>query len=214
MAVRTEAPKAPKVPEIRKGDTVVVLSGRDAGKRGTVERVIRRRPSPRGGRSMFRRGSARRRRQRRRRGRQHRQAPHQAAPDDRLDRRMPKIQQGGILEIAQPMPIGKVMVVCAQLRQADPHRASHAGQRPSRPRLPPVRRAAGGAARDQPPAGALRGRGRAGAPEAVRLRQRQPGAAPVARSSSTSVSARRSPMPRRSTPRWATSRRSPARSRS
>ena len=27
--------------------------------------------------------------------------------------RMPKIQQGGILEIAQPMPIGKVMVVCS-----------------------------------------------------------------------------------------------------
>jgi ribosomal protein L24 len=25
-----------KVPEIRKGDTVLVLSGRDAGKRGTV----------------------------------------------------------------------------------------------------------------------------------------------------------------------------------
>ena len=30
-----------RVPEIRKGDTVVVLSGKDAGKRGTVERVIR-----------------------------------------------------------------------------------------------------------------------------------------------------------------------------
>ena len=30
------------MPEIRKGDTVVVLAGKDAGKRGTVERVIRR----------------------------------------------------------------------------------------------------------------------------------------------------------------------------
>ena len=28
-----------KVPEIRKGDTVVVLAGKDAGKRGKVERV-------------------------------------------------------------------------------------------------------------------------------------------------------------------------------
>ena len=33
-----------KVPEIRKGDTVVVLAGRDAGKRGAVEQVIRRDP--------------------------------------------------------------------------------------------------------------------------------------------------------------------------
>ena len=28
------------MPEIRKGDTVVVLTGKDAGKRGTVERVL------------------------------------------------------------------------------------------------------------------------------------------------------------------------------
>ena len=56
MAVQAAAPRSPKVPEIRKGDTVVVLAGRDAGKRGTVERVIRRQPAPRG-RSMFRRGS-------------------------------------------------------------------------------------------------------------------------------------------------------------
>ena len=29
-----------KVPEIRRGDTVVVLTGKDAGKRGTVERIV------------------------------------------------------------------------------------------------------------------------------------------------------------------------------
>ena len=52
---------------------------------------------------------------------------------------MPKIQQGGILDIAQPMPIGKVMVVCAQLQQADPRRATRRSRRPSRPRLPPLR---------------------------------------------------------------------------
>jgi large subunit ribosomal protein L24 len=111
MAVRT-TPKATKVPEIRKGDTVVVLSGRDAGKRGTVERVIRRDASPNGGRSIFRRGSsaagvsvvvegvniAKR----------HTKPRQRAGATDR----MPKIQQGGILEIAQPLPIGKVMVVC------------------------------------------------------------------------------------------------------
>ncbi len=58
MAVQAAAPRSPKVPEIRKGDTVVVLAGRDAGKRGTVERVIRREAAPRGGRSIFRRGSS------------------------------------------------------------------------------------------------------------------------------------------------------------
>ena len=30
-----------KVPELRKGDQVVVLTGKDAGKHGTVERVVR-----------------------------------------------------------------------------------------------------------------------------------------------------------------------------
>ena len=32
-----------RVPDIRKGDTVVVLTGKDAGKRGVVDRVMRRR---------------------------------------------------------------------------------------------------------------------------------------------------------------------------
>jgi large subunit ribosomal protein L24 len=112
MAVRTTVTRSPKVPEIRKGDTVVVLSGKDAGKRGTVERVIRRDASP-GGRSIFRRGSsaagvsvvveginvAKR----------HTKPRQRAGATDR----MPKIQQGGILDIAQPLPIGKVMVVCS-----------------------------------------------------------------------------------------------------
>src|SRR6478736_4205696 len=47
----------PVARELRKGDTVVVLSGRDAGKRGTVERVIRRSDSPSSARSVYRRGS-------------------------------------------------------------------------------------------------------------------------------------------------------------
>jgi large subunit ribosomal protein L24 len=122
MAVRTAIPRPPKVPEIRKGDTVVVLAGRDAGKRGTVERVIRRQPAPRG-RSMFRRGTtaggvsvvveglniAKR----------HTKARQTSSSTDR----MPKIQQGGILEIAQPIPIGKVMVVCSSCGK--PTRIAH-----------------------------------------------------------------------------------------
>jgi large subunit ribosomal protein L24 len=123
MAVRSTPTKTMKVPEIRKGDTVVVLSGRDAGKRGTVERVVRRAPSPRGGRSMFRRTSpaggvsvvveglniAKR----------HTKPRQTTSSTDR----MPKIQQGGILEIAQPIPIGKVMVVCG--RCGKPTRIGH-----------------------------------------------------------------------------------------
>jgi len=122
MAVQATAPRSPKVPEIRKGDTVVVLAGRDAGKRGTVERVIRRQPAPRG-RSMFRRGStaggvsvvveglniAKR----------HTKPRQSSSATDR----MPKIQQGGILEIAQPIPIGKVMVICSSCGK--PTRIAH-----------------------------------------------------------------------------------------
>jgi large subunit ribosomal protein L24 len=123
MGVRAATSRSPKVPEVRKGDTVVVLSGRDAGKRGTVERVIRRQPAPRG-RSMFRRGTtaggvsvvveglniAKR----------HTKARQTSSSTDR----MPKIQQGGILEIAQPIPLGKVMVVCSSCGK--PTRISHA----------------------------------------------------------------------------------------
>jgi large subunit ribosomal protein L24 len=123
MPVKTAIPRPPKVPEVRKGDTVVVLAGRDAGKRGTVEKVIRRLPAPRG-RSMFRRGStaggvsvvveglniAKR----------HTKPRQSSSSTDR----MPKIQQGGILEIAQPIPIGKVMVVCSSCGK--PTRIAHA----------------------------------------------------------------------------------------
>ena len=123
MADRTAVARPPKVPEIRKGDTVVVLAGRDAGKRGVVEKVIRRQPAPRG-RSMFRRGStaggvslvvegvniAKR----------HTKPRQSSSSTDR----MPKMQQGGILEIAQPMPIAKVMIVCGSCDK--PTRIAHA----------------------------------------------------------------------------------------
>ena len=111
MAVRTVVPKKPKVPEIRKGDTVVVLAGKDAGKRGTVERVIRLAPAPRG-RSVFRRTSAK--------GgvkvvveginiaKRHTKPRQSSSSTDR----MPKIQQGGIFDLAQPLAISKVMLVC------------------------------------------------------------------------------------------------------
>jgi large subunit ribosomal protein L24 len=124
MATRTPQPRTPKVPEIRTGDTVVVLAGKDAGKRGTVERVIRRQPSPSSARSVFRRGStaggvsvvveglniAKR----------HTKPRQTAGTSDRV----PKIQQGGILDIAQPMPISRVMLVCSSCGK--PTRIAHA----------------------------------------------------------------------------------------
>jgi large subunit ribosomal protein L24 len=101
-----------RVPEIRKGDTVVVITGKDAGKRGKVERVIRRTASEAALRATFRRGTntsattvvveglnvAKRHTK-----------PRQSA--GRTDR-VPKIQQGGILDIPMPLDVSKVMIVC------------------------------------------------------------------------------------------------------
>ena len=112
------------MPEIRKGDTVVVLAGKDAGKRGKVDRIIRREPAGRV-RSMYRRGTstaggvgvvveglniAKR----------HTKPRQSASATDR----MPKVQPGGIMDIAQPVPIGKVMVVCGSCHK--PTRIRHA----------------------------------------------------------------------------------------
>jgi large subunit ribosomal protein L24 len=124
-----------RVPEIRKGDTVLVLTGRDAGKQGVVERVLtnanalqRVHPKP-----------AVRKAQHTRRGYW---KPASARPvsvvveginiakrhtkprqtQGRTDR-APKIQQGGILDIAQPMDVSKVMLVCPNCKE--PTRVRH-----------------------------------------------------------------------------------------
>ena len=124
MAVRSAAPRAPKVPEIRKGDTVVVLAGKDAGKRGKVESVIRRQAAPSSARSVFRRGSSA--------GgvsvvveglniaKRHTKPRQSAGTTDRV----PKMQQGGILDIAQPIPVSKVMLICTNCGK--PTRIAHA----------------------------------------------------------------------------------------
>jgi len=124
MATRTVQPRSPKVPEIRKGDTVVVLAGKDAGKRGKVETVIRRQAAPSSARSVFRRGSAA--------GgvsvvveglniaKRHTKPRQSAGTTDRV----PKMQQGGILDIAQPIPVSKVMLICTNCGK--PTRIAHA----------------------------------------------------------------------------------------
>jgi large subunit ribosomal protein L24 len=113
-----------KVPEIRKGDAVVVLAGRDAGKRGLVEQVIRREPSPSPTRSGYRRTSikggvfvvvaglniARKHTKPRQRT--------QGGPGA-----MPTVDPGGILDHAMPMPVSRVMVVCGHCDK--PTRVAH-----------------------------------------------------------------------------------------
>jgi large subunit ribosomal protein L24 len=127
MARSAARPRATRVPDIRKGDEVLVLKGKDAGKRGTVERVVR---SPLAARKVLGKyGSAARR------------APlagvsvvveglniakrhtKPRAKQGRTDRQ-PRVQQGGILDIAQPIHASKVMIVCPHCSQ--PTRVKHA----------------------------------------------------------------------------------------
>jgi large subunit ribosomal protein L24 len=105
-----------KVPEIRRGDTVVVLAGKDAGKRGTVERVVTNQQGAKKTRTKY--GSS-----------WSAMSPlattavvveginiakRHTKPRQSTNTRdaTPKITQGGILDLAQPLAIGKVMVVC------------------------------------------------------------------------------------------------------
>jgi large subunit ribosomal protein L24 len=84
--------------DVRKGDTVLVLAGKDAGKRGTVERVER---TKRGlgvvvpGINMAKR--------------------HQRARS--------RTQTAGILDIPVPLHVSNVQVVCPRCNQ--PTRVSH-----------------------------------------------------------------------------------------
>jgi large subunit ribosomal protein L24 len=123
MAVRSIEHRT-KVPEIRKGDIVVVLAGRDAGKRGKVERVIRLDPSPTPVRSGYRRSSlkggvsvvveglniARKHTKPRQRT--------QGGPGS-----MPTVDPGGILDHTMPLPVSRVMVVCGHCDR--PTRVGH-----------------------------------------------------------------------------------------
>jgi large subunit ribosomal protein L24 len=127
MTAHHAPPRATKVPEIRKGDTVVVLVGKDAGKRGKVERVVR---DPQG----FKKSSTK-----------HGSTWQNASPlaavavvveglnvakrhtkprqSSNTNDRTPKITQGGILDLPQPLSISKVMLICTHCSQ--PTRIAH-----------------------------------------------------------------------------------------
>jgi len=119
--------RATKVPEIRRGDTVVVLTGKDAGKRGTVDRVVTNQQGVKKTRTKY--GSA-----------WTKMSPASATTivveginiakrhtkprqSQNTTDRTPRITQGGILDLAQPLAIGKVMVVCSHCNK--PTRIGH-----------------------------------------------------------------------------------------
>ena len=122
------------VPEIRKGDTVLVLTGKDAGKQGLVERVITN-PAALHHVAPLSGGKG----QRTRRGfwkpasarpvsvvveglniaRRHTKPRQTQGRTDRT----PKIQQGGILDIAKPIDVSNVMLVCPNCKE--PTRIRH-----------------------------------------------------------------------------------------
>jgi large subunit ribosomal protein L24 len=116
-----------RVPDLRAGDEIVVLRGKDAGRRGVVQHVLRHqqgwaRSTARFGARWQDRGplsgaavvveglniSKRHTKPRQVAGRTERQ---------------PRIQQGGIMDIAQPIAISNVMLVCP--RCSRPTRVRH-----------------------------------------------------------------------------------------
>ncbi|HEV8053913.1 MAG: 50S ribosomal protein L24 [Chloroflexi bacterium] len=104
MARATPEPRATRVVDIRRGDEVLILTGKDAGKRGTVERMANPDRVVVEGLNLAKRHTKPRPRQ----GRTERQ---------------PRIQQGGILEIARPLHLSNVMLVCPSCHR--PTRVRH-----------------------------------------------------------------------------------------
>jgi large subunit ribosomal protein L24 len=122
--------RATRVPDIRKGDEVLVLTGKDAGKKGTVQRVVTNRQgwkkttdklgsgwqrnSPLASAAVVVEGLNIAKRHTK---------PRQVA--GRTDRQ-PRIQQGGILDIAQPINASNVMVICPACSEPTRIRHDHA----------------------------------------------------------------------------------------
>ena len=127
MAASPPRRQVTKVPEIRRGDTVVILTGKDAGKRGTIERIVR---DPQGLKKTRTKYGSRLDRmsplvttsvvvEGLNIAKRHTKPRQSAGTNDRT----PKVTQGGILDLAQPLSIGKVMVVCSHCDK--PTRIAH-----------------------------------------------------------------------------------------
>ncbi len=130
MPPASQPTRATRVPDIRKGDEVLVMTGKDAGKKGTVQRVITnqlgwkkttdklgsgwQRTSPLAGAAVVVEGLNISKRHTK---------PRQVA--GRTDRQ-PRIQQGGIMDIAQPINASNVMVICPACSEPTRIRHDHA----------------------------------------------------------------------------------------
>ena len=119
-----------KVPEIRSGDTVVIMHGKDAGKRGKVERILRN-PVAKEKAAGHWRGATSRPLAVVISGINIAKRHTKPRSTGSSTSQMPKMQAGGILEIAQPMAISKVMVVCTSCERPTrvKHRSLDNGQR-------------------------------------------------------------------------------------
>ena len=112
---------ANKVPEIRAGDTVVVMHGKDAGKRGKVERVLRNPSTETKAKAVWKKSTTRpvaviisginiaKRHTK----------PRQKMQNDRA----PQVQQGGIVDKPMPLDVSNVMIVCPRCDR--PTRVKH-----------------------------------------------------------------------------------------
>ena len=127
MARMLSRPRSPRVPDIRKGDEVLVLSGKEAGKKGTVERVVRNRQS-------FKKVVAKYGSNWRRvspladvavvvEGLNIAKRHTKPRPKQGRTERQPRIQQGGIIDVAQPILASTVMIVCPHC--TEPTRSKH-----------------------------------------------------------------------------------------
>ena len=119
--------RKPRVLDIRTGDQVLVLTGKDAGKKGTVTKVLVnsqgwkkstgkfgagwQRTSPLAGAAVVVDGVNIAKR--------HTKPRSSAGRTDR----QPRVQQGGILDLAMPLNISNVMVICPSCKR--PTRIRH-----------------------------------------------------------------------------------------
>jgi len=127
VARTTVRPRSPRVADIKKGDQVLVMSGKDAGKRGTVEHVVR-------SRQGFKKTVARHGSNWRRvspladvavvvEGLNIAKRHTKPRPKQGRTERQPRIQQGGIIDVPQPILASKVMIVCPHC--GEPTRVKH-----------------------------------------------------------------------------------------
>ena len=120
-------PRSMRVPDIRKGDQVLILSGKEAGKKGTVEHVVRNRQS-------FQKVAGKYGSNWRRlspladvavvvEGLNIAKRHTKPRPKAGKTNAQPRIQQGGILDVPQPILASKVMVICPHC--SNPTRVKH-----------------------------------------------------------------------------------------